>query len=52
MSSYENVTIERHGPIALVRFDRSGPLNAFNHQSLMDLPAVAPRFQYLRLIHT
>ncbi len=45
MSSYENVTIERHGPVALVRFDRRGARNAFNQQTIVELTDVARRFQ-------
>jgi len=43
--TYENVTIERRGPIALVRFDRRGSLNAFNQATILELTRVAREFQ-------
>jgi enoyl-CoA hydratase len=43
--SYENVVIERRGPIALVRFDRRGSLNAFNQATILELTRVAQEFQ-------
>ncbi len=43
--SYRNVTIERHGQVALVRFDRKGNLNAFNQDTILELTAVAREFQ-------
>ena len=45
MTAYENVTIERQGPVALVRFDRKGARNAFNQQTILELTDVARRFQ-------
>ena len=45
MTAYENVTIEKHGPVALVRFDRKGARNAFNQQTILELTDVARRFQ-------
>lgn len=42
---YRNVTIERHGQVALVRFDRKGNLNAFNQDTILELTAVAREFQ-------
>ncbi|MFV0295488.1 MAG: enoyl-CoA hydratase/isomerase family protein [Hyphomicrobiaceae bacterium] len=38
------VTIEKHGPIALVRFDRKANLNAFNEQLVLELTEVAKSF--------
>lgn len=43
--SYENVTIEQRGPVALVRFDRHGNLNAFNQSTILELTDVARQFQ-------
>lgn len=43
--SFENVTIEKRGPVALVRFDRHGNLNAFNQATILELTEVARRFQ-------
>jgi enoyl-CoA hydratase/carnithine racemase len=45
MTAYENVTIEKQGPVALVRFDRKGARNAFNQQTILELTDVARRFQ-------
>lgn len=42
---YRNITIERHGQVALVRFDRKGNLNAFNQDTILELTAVAREFQ-------
>lgn len=44
-TSYENVTIERDGPVAVVTFDRGGSLNAFNQATILELTDVARRFQ-------
>jgi enoyl-CoA hydratase/carnithine racemase len=43
--SYRNVTIERRGAVALVRFDRGGNLNAFNQETILELTDVARAFQ-------
>ncbi|NJN51919.1 MAG: enoyl-CoA hydratase/isomerase family protein [Gammaproteobacteria bacterium] len=43
--SYDNVSIERRGSVALVRFDRRGNLNAFNQDTILELTAVAREFQ-------
>lgn len=40
----EIVSIERRGPVALVRFDRGGSLNAFNEQQILELTEVAREF--------
>lgn len=40
----EYVTIERRGPIAIVRFDRKRNLNAFNEQLVLELTHVAKSF--------
>ncbi|WP_421863929.1 enoyl-CoA hydratase/isomerase family protein [Parvibaculum sp.] len=45
MTAYENVTIEKKGAVALVRFDRKGARNAFNQQTILELTDVARRFQ-------
>ena len=45
MASYNNVTIEKKGPVALVRFDRKGARNAFNQETILELTDVARRFQ-------
>jgi enoyl-CoA hydratase len=42
---YENVTIERRGTIAVVKFDRRGSLNAFNQPTILELTQVAREFQ-------
>ncbi|MEM7018136.1 MAG: enoyl-CoA hydratase/isomerase family protein [Pseudomonadota bacterium] len=42
---YQNVAIEHHGDVALVRFDRGGSLNAFNQATILELTDVAKRFQ-------
>jgi enoyl-CoA hydratase/carnithine racemase len=41
----QNVTIERRGPVALVRFDRRGNLNAFDQDTILALTDVARAFQ-------
>ena len=38
------VTIEKRGPIAIVRFDRKGSLNAFNEKLVLELTHVAKSF--------
>ena len=43
--SYENVTVERDGPVATVTFDRGGRLNAFDQTTILELTDVARRFQ-------
>jgi len=43
--SWKNVTVERHGSVALVRFDRKGNLNAFNQEVIAELTDVARSFQ-------
>ena len=40
----QNVTIERRGPVALVRFDRRGNLNAFDQDTILALTDVARAF--------
>ena len=40
----EYVTIEKRGPIAVVRFDRKGSLNAFNEQLVIELTHAAKSF--------
>lgn len=45
MTAYENVTVEKNGPVALVRFERRGARNAFNQQTILELTDVARRFQ-------
>mgnify|MGYP002622874678 FL=1 len=45
MSGYKNVTIEKRGAVALVRFDRKGARNAFNQETILELTDVARRFQ-------
>lgn len=40
----QNVTIERHGHVALVRFDRHGNLNAFDQDTILALTDVARAF--------
>ena len=42
--SYENVTIEGRGHIAIVRVDRRGSLNAFNQATILELTQVARDF--------
>lgn len=42
---YENVTVEQHGSVAVVTFDRNGSLNAFNQATILELTDVARRFQ-------
>ena len=41
---HRNVTIEHHGHVALVRFDRGGRLNAFDQATILELTEVAQRF--------
>ena len=43
--AYQNVTLERQGTVATVRFDRRGSLNAFNQDTILELTDVARRFQ-------
>ena len=43
--SWKNVTIEKQGSVALVRFDRKGNLNAFNQEVIAELTDVARSFQ-------
>ena len=45
MTNYNNVTIEKSGAVALVRFDRKGARNAFNQETILELTDVARRFQ-------
>lgn len=45
MADYKNVTIEKSGAVALVRFDRKGARNAFNQETIHELTDVARRFQ-------
>jgi enoyl-CoA hydratase/carnithine racemase len=40
----EYVTIERRGPIAIVRFDRKANLNAFNEQLVLELTQAGRSF--------
>lgn len=42
---YRTVTVERHGNVAVVTFDRKGSLNAFDQQTILELTDVARRFQ-------
>lgn len=44
MSSYNNVTIDKQGPIAVVTFDRHGNRNAFNQETILELTDVARGF--------
>lgn len=44
MTDYRNVEIERHGDVALVRFDRKKNLNAFNGELVLELTDVARSF--------
>lgn len=39
------VTVEHEGKTAVVRFDRQGSMNAFNQDMILELTAVARRFQ-------
>ena len=41
----DNVTIDRDGPLAVVRFDRKGSLNAFDQDTILALTSVAQTFQ-------
>ncbi|MCP3854792.1 MAG: enoyl-CoA hydratase/isomerase family protein [Actinomycetia bacterium] len=43
--SYQNVTIEREGTVAVVTFDRRGSLNAFDQKTILELTDVARSFQ-------
>jgi len=43
--TYRNVTIERHGNVAVVTFDRKGSLNAFYQETILELTDVARAFQ-------
>lgn len=43
--SYDYVTIERNGPVALVTFDRKKNLNAFDSKLILELTDVARGFQ-------
>jgi enoyl-CoA hydratase len=43
--SWNTVTVEKQGSVALVRFDRKGNLNAFNQELIADLTDVARSFQ-------
>ncbi len=43
--SYDNVEIDSRGAVSIVRFDRKGNLNAFNQDLILELTAVARRFQ-------
>lgn len=43
--SWKTATVEKQGPVALVRFDRGGNLNAFNDQAISDLTDIARKFQ-------
>ncbi|PHQ71646.1 MAG: enoyl-CoA hydratase [Sneathiella sp.] len=43
--SGNNVTIEKHGKIAVVRFDRRTNLNAFSQDLILELTDIARRFQ-------
>ena len=45
MAGYKNVTIEKSGAVALVRFDRKGARNAFNQETILELTDVARKFQ-------
>lgn len=40
----QNVSVERQGPIAIVRFDRHGSLNAFDQATILELTQVARDF--------
>ncbi len=42
--TYQNVTIDRRGAVALVKFDRRGNLNAFNQDTILELTEVARAF--------
>jgi enoyl-CoA hydratase/carnithine racemase len=44
MTQYKNVTIEKKGNVALVRFDRKGARNAFNQETILELTDVARGF--------
>ncbi|MEQ9143358.1 MAG: enoyl-CoA hydratase/isomerase family protein [Parvibaculaceae bacterium] len=43
--AWNTVTVEKEGPVALVRFDRKGNLNAFNQELIGELTDVARQFQ-------
>ncbi len=40
----ELVSVDKHGDVAVVRFDRGGSLNAFNQALILELTKVARRF--------
>jgi enoyl-CoA hydratase/carnithine racemase len=42
---HNNVSIQRHGKVAVVTYDRRGSLNAFNQASILELTEVARGFQ-------
>lgn len=43
--TYDYLTIEQNGPVAVVTFDRNGSLNAFNQALILELTDLARRFQ-------
>ncbi|MEM7272208.1 MAG: enoyl-CoA hydratase/isomerase family protein [Actinomycetota bacterium] len=43
--TYQNVTVERDGPVAVVTYDRGAKLNAFDQTSILELTDVARRFR-------
>jgi enoyl-CoA hydratase/carnithine racemase len=43
--SRQNVTVEHHDKVAVVRFDRKASLNAFDQQTILELTDVARAFQ-------
>ena len=43
--TYQNVTIERDGHVAVVTFDRGGSLNAFDQATILELTDVARRLR-------
>jgi len=43
--TYENVTVEQNGTVAVVTFDRNQNLNAFDQTTILELTDVARRFQ-------
>ena len=42
--SWNTVTVEKDGPVALVTFDRGGNLNAFNQELILELTEAAQQF--------
>jgi len=42
--TWDYVTVDRQGPVAVVRFDRKGSLNAFNQNLVRELTEVASTF--------